>query len=96
MKIKLERSGGFAGVSRKYVLDLGQLKPAECERLERAVAAAGFFELPEVISSPNMGADQFHYVVKIRAGLRDHTVQASEPDIPPALQHLIEEIILLG
>lgn len=95
MKITLERSGGFAGILRKYALDLWQLEPAERERLRGAIAAAGFFDLPETIVSSSMGVDHFHYVLVIRAGFRKHRVQTSEPDIPPVLRDLIEEIIRL-
>ena len=96
MKIELERKGGFTGIPRKFSFDLDQLEPADREHLQAAVAAAGFFELPKTIPCPNASADQFHYVITICSEERRHVVQASEPDIPEALQGLIEEIIRQG
>ena len=96
MKIELARKGGFTGIPRKFSFDLDHLETADRERLQAAVAAAGFFELPKLIPCPNASADQFHYVITIRAGERRHVVQASEPDIPEDLHDLIEQIIHQG
>lgn len=96
MKIELERKGGFTGIPRKFSFDLGHLEEGDRERLQAAVDAAGFFALPKTIPCPNAGADQFHYVITICSEERRHVVQASEPDIPQALQNLIEEIIHQG
>ncbi len=96
MKIELERKGGFTGIPRKFSFDLDHLKAADREHLQAAVDDAGFFELPKMIPCPTANADQFHYVITIRAGERVHVVQASEPDIPEALQNLIKEIIHQG
>jgi len=96
MKIKLERKGGFTGIPRKFTLDLDHLQAKDSERLQTAVDAVDFFDLPNMIPCPHAGADQFHYVITIREGERRHVVQASEPDIPEALHGLIDEIIHQG
>ena len=96
MKIKLERKGGFTGIPRKFSFDLDHLEAADKERLQAAVEAADFFDLPHLIPAPNTGVDQFHYVITIHEGKRRHVVQTSEPDIPEALQALINEVLHEG
>jgi Emfourin len=96
MRIVLERSGGFTGIPHQTRLDLAQLDMADREHVQAMIAAAGFFDLPEITHAISTGADQFHYVLTIQDGKLRHTVQASEPDMPEGLRQLIQEIIRLG
>jgi len=96
VKISLERSGGFTGISSKVTLDTQELDPAERAELETLVNKSGFFQMPEKIDSPGLGADRFAYRLTVEDAGRSHTVEAVEGSIPEALQPLIVRLNQLG
>jgi Emfourin len=74
MRIKVERSGGYAGRPEQLAaLDTEQLEPDAAAEIERLVHQMGFFELPGVLPGSD-GADRFRYEVSVTDGGREHTV----------------------
>jgi hypothetical protein len=90
LRVKLERTGGIAGMRMAATIDSESLSHEEASRLRELVEAAGFFNLPEKIGDPDApGADQFLYTVAVEMeGLR-HTVHTGDAAAPPALRLLI-------
>ena len=96
MRIEFATEGGvayFPGLSRPVVLDTGELDGAEAERVERLVAAAGFFQLPAEASAPRAGAaDYQRYTVTIDDGERRHRVRFADPIGDPDQLALIDAL----
>lgn len=89
MRVLLERSGGFAGISQTYSVSTDQLPVEEAQKVTDLVAAAGFFELPPAIRSVGPGADRFQYTITVEREQGSHTVEVDEAAVPPSLQPLL-------
>ncbi|MDZ8187606.1 MAG: hypothetical protein RMX96_22490 [Nostoc sp. ChiSLP02] len=90
MRISLERTGGFAGITKRTTADTAELPANEADTLKRLVEAADFFRLPERITSPNPQSDRFQYKLTLEDNGRQHTVTVSEAALPGTLRPLIE------
>jgi len=96
MIIRMERSGGFAGMTLRAEIDSEQLDERERLALQGLVKTADFFNLPAHIEGPNVGADRFMYVISIEHGGISHTVDVSEGGMPEQLQPLVDRVTLLA
>ncbi len=90
MIIEFERTGGFAGLTLKKVIDLDKLPPEEANKSYQLIEASDFFNLPETISASTPGVDRFHYTVTVNASGKKHTVDVDEAAVPPKLKPLIQ------
>ncbi|MBW4673062.1 MAG: hypothetical protein KME52_03155 [Desmonostoc geniculatum HA4340-LM1] len=90
MRISFERTGGFAGISKKTTVETAELPANEANTLKRLVEAADLFRLPEQITSPNPQSDRFQYKLTVEDNGRQHTVTVSEAALPGTLRPLIE------
>lgn len=96
MIIRMERSGGFAGMTLRAEIDSEQLDEHESQALYELVNSADFFKLPGRIEVPNVGADRFVYVLSVEHSGRSHTVEVNEGGVPEQLQPLINRVTLLA
>ncbi|MEH1849620.1 MAG: protealysin inhibitor emfourin [Nostoc sp.] len=90
MRISFERTGGFAGITKKTTVDTDTLPPNEAATLSRLVEAADLFRLPEQITSPNPQSDRFQYKLTVEDNGKQHRVTVSESALPGTLRPLIE------
>jgi hypothetical protein len=90
MRLALARSGGVAGIRpAPAVVDTKNLPPADAQRLEALVDAAGFFTLPSELREEAPAPDSFQYSLTIEvAGKRPHTVTFSERSASEPLREL--------
>lgn len=66
MRLKLTRTGGFAGIKLPPVeVDTAKLPPKVARRVESLVAGANFFELPKTLSVKKPQPDRFQYSLQI-------------------------------
>lgn len=71
-------------------IDASTLPPEDARALQEMVNAAGFFELPAMITGSAAGADRFQYTVTVEAAGRRHTVRTSDAAAPASLRPLLE------
>ena len=91
MKIRFERSGGFAGMMTKVDIDGDSLPDAERQALATLVSDAGFFAHPsKVVDSSVTGADRFNYRITIESDGRTHTVETTDGSAPASLVPLLD------
>jgi hypothetical protein len=90
MRISFERTGGFAGISKKTTVDTATLSAKEAKELPQLVEVADLFQLPEQITSPNPQSDRFQYKLTVEDNGKQHTVTVSEAALPGTLRPLIE------
>lgn len=96
MRIKIERSGGFAGMLLKATIDTETLPSEQAQELKALLDAAHFFELPAKIPGSSTGADRFQYKIAVEAEGRTHTVETGEESAPSTLQPLLRRLVVLA
>jgi hypothetical protein len=89
MRISVERSGGFAGISQTHSISTDQMSAEDAKKVVDLVKGAGFFDLPAVIRSTEPGADRFQYKVTVESEHGVHTVQVDEGAVPASLQPVL-------
>lgn len=96
MRITIERTGGFAGITTTKVVDTTTLPANEANQLSQLVEAADFFRLPANITSNSSQPDRFQYQITVEDHGKQRTVNVSEQAIPGTLRPLIEWIMAAG
>jgi len=91
MKIYLESSGGFAGVSNSSFLDTESMVPEEKQKVQEIIKATNFFDLPvESEIKPKPGsADYINYKITVDEGHRKHTIRTNDITLPAKLRDLV-------
>jgi hypothetical protein len=90
MRILFERTGGFAGMKLRRMLDSSELPPPEAKVLERLLRRSRFFDLPQELESSSSGADRFHYRVTVETEQGSRTVEAGEAAVPASMRPLLQ------
>ncbi len=90
MKIRFERSGGFAGIKLSRVFDSKDLPPSDAIQLASLLERSHFFELPTELKCASPGVDRFHYRLTVEDEERVSTVEASEASVPDDMRPLID------
>ena len=93
MKVRLVRSGGFAGIRLATEADSDRLPEEGARRLARLVEESGVLSLPPGASASAHGADRFSYRLTVETENKEHTVEVAEQDVPPALTPLIDWLV---
>jgi hypothetical protein len=89
MIIRVERSGGFAGMTVQSKIDTENLDPEERQNLIEQVQSSGFFETNVHSQKDQQGRDRFHYTITIEYHEKRRTVDLDESEIPDDWQALI-------
>jgi hypothetical protein len=88
-RIDLVRSGGVAGMTRRWSLDSQDLSADEAAEAERLLAALdGVPEQPP----PTPGADRFQYELQVTRAGRTRAVRVRDGAIPTEIQPLIDRL----
>jgi len=94
MRIEFATEGGiafFPGLSRPTRIDSADLAPGEARELERLLADANFFDLPEQRRAiPKGAADYQQYTITVEDHGRRHTVRLADPIEDARLQALVD------
>jgi hypothetical protein len=98
MRLSLARSGGFGGLSQRFVADEAGLAPEERDELRRLVAGADPSTLPAGLAGRHGSGgagpaapapDRFTYRLTIEDGGRRRELRFSEAAMPEALAALV-------
>lgn len=95
MKLKLEKSGGFAyipALARSVAIDTATCTEEVARHLESLVQGARFFDLPEHTAAAPGAADYQSYTLTVDDGHHSKAVTVVDPVNHPGLQALIEEL----
>jgi hypothetical protein len=90
MRMTIERTGGFAGISMTKIVDTTTLPDNEANQLRQLVDAADFFRLPKTITSKSPQPDRFQYQLTLEDKGKQHTVEVGEQAVPGTLRPLLE------
>lgn len=92
MRIHFERTGGFMGRAIRLDIDLDDLSPPQAEILRLLLDKANFLGLEEKTPASNSARDVFQYLITVETDDIQHTIQASDVDMPVSLRPLIDEL----
>jgi hypothetical protein len=88
MRVTVERSGGFAGITKTASVDRDALAPADAEMMDELVRDLDDAAPLADASSPER--DRFEYSVTLETGEGLRTITASESQASSSLRRLIE------
>jgi emfourin len=89
MRVRFERTGGFAGTRLAVDLEEASLPPDERAALRDLVEACDFFSLPARLGG-GAAPDSFGYRVSVEDGGRAHTVTVRDEGMPEGLTALVD------
>ena len=91
MLIRVERSGGFAGLTTHAEVDSSQLSAKQAHELQQMLAAAQ----PFAQKSRDSGAmpDQYQYDITVKDGGREQTFTTNDAAASEELQSLIDWVM---
>jgi len=90
MRVRLDRTGGFANIRRTFTADAATLAPERADELRRLVEAADLDGIASTPPAPPRGADRFVYTVTVEGEGTARAVTVGEDAAPAALQRLID------
>jgi hypothetical protein len=92
MKIRFERSGGFAGLTFDDTIDLNKLSADDASNIRQLVNNSGLLSMPQSLASFRSGPDRFQYVITIEDQETTHTVKLDEEAVPPSMKPLLQRL----
>jgi hypothetical protein len=98
MKIKVTRSGGFAGITENVAsVDTAGLKPAQAKQVEELISSLDFFKLPGAVAGEAVGADYQQYEISVSRGAEKHQVKFLDDESPQTakLKQLVNKLTQL-
>jgi hypothetical protein len=78
MKIHVQRSGGFAGITTTFSLNDKSLTSSEIQQLEDLINKAEFFNLLAKSPLPKEGADYYTYNITIEMKGKRHNIKTTD------------------
>ena len=90
MRVKLERSGGFAGIKRTVAVDAATLPPEDAAELARLVAAADLEHYSETPTDRPGKPDRFIYRLTVEHEGGQRSVSVGEEAVSPVLRRLLD------
>ena len=88
MRVKFERSGGFANIPLRAELDSAEMEPDRAAELKRLVDEARPFDQPS--SSKTKIPDDLQYKLTIEHGGQSKTIDVSDTAAPDKLKSLLD------
>jgi hypothetical protein len=89
VRVRVRRTGGFAGVPREYCVDTAELPPERAEELSGLLRAARLdAPAPPAVRAP----DRFRYELVLEEGDRERRVALAETQLTPEQRRLVQWI----
>jgi hypothetical protein len=95
IRIELERSGGFAGITLRSTLDTATLPPAQAAEVAALVDRVDLAALARQArqAGPPRGADRFQYDLTVERGGRRQHLSLPDGAVPDELRPLLDRMI---
>ncbi len=95
VRVEVNRSGGFAGITRTASLDTESLDAAKAAELRRLVGVSRAASSPAAAGEPaaRRGADRFQFEITVEHDGQTETVARAEPDLTPVEQQLVRWVL---
>jgi hypothetical protein len=96
LRVELERSGGFAGITLRSAVDTAELPPDQAAELEAFVEAADLPALAARSGPPVAAPDRFQYSITVTKDGTTHRLVIGESQVTSELRPLIERMVSLA
>jgi hypothetical protein len=93
MKIEVQRSGGFTGITNIFSVDEKSVTLSEANQLEELLKKAKFFDILSNSTSRERGADYYTYHITIEKEGRKHTVKTTDISMSQGFRDLINFVM---
>jgi hypothetical protein len=93
IRIELERSGGFAGITRRASVDTSALPADQANRIAELVRRVDFTALAAKAGGPPRAPDRFQYDLDIHHGGQHHRLTFGERAVTPELRPLLDYML---
>jgi hypothetical protein len=91
LRIKVERSGGFAGMTVSNEMDSKDL-PSALKDMAQKILEDKNVSSPSMMSTPKGSADHFTYKISIQDGANQNVIESNQFDIQDNLKTLVNYI----
>ena len=88
-RLRLRRTGGFAGIATEAAIDTAELPPGEAEPLLAALDEVDLASLASRRPPPPGPPDTFRYALDVERGGATHSVTLAEAEVPQALRPVL-------
>src|SRR4029453_14307856 len=88
-RIKIERSGGFAGIRLGGQVDRDDLSPVEATKLDQMLAAVDAAKFQDA-ANPSGQPDRFRYPLSVDCGALAYDIRVGESEMDPPLKALVD------
>jgi hypothetical protein len=88
MKIKFERSGGFAGIASSNEIDTDKLPPSLQNKVKDLLEKKKL-SLTKGFGRPKGAADYLNFKITIQDGKKDHVIEFNEFDMDSTMKSLV-------
>jgi hypothetical protein len=96
MHIEFVRTGGFAGIRLSAAVDTQGLPAEQASTLDRLIADADFFKLPEKLIQESPARDRFEYTLTVAAAGQTHSIEVNDAGAPESLRPLLNFLTTLA
>jgi hypothetical protein len=104
MKIHLERSGGFAGMTNSATVDTQALAPKDAKELQNLIQKSKLFERSGKSAQQTSrnaitkkgAADYFTYKITIQNGNKEQSMECNDVDIQADVKGLVDFVTKHG
>jgi hypothetical protein len=93
IRVDVERTGGFGGLTTRRSADTESLPAEEAQRLTELVSALDRAALDHATEPARPVPDGFEYAVSISRAGRNVRLHVRDPDVPPQLRTLIRFVV---
>lgn len=94
LKIQFERSGGFAGMKIRFLLEDKDLSEDEREQLWEMLQQAKIFNKKPQAKPLHASIDRFTYRLTVANGDQEYMIEMEEGNIPQEMRPLLEYLNL--
>jgi hypothetical protein len=91
VKIRIKRSGGFAGISTSSKIDSNDLPPKMLNTIGELMTNSKSAKLLNTVSQKGV-ADDYQYLIEIKNGVRTKTIKCSQFNVGNDLRSVIKYI----
>ena len=91
MKIKVEQSGGFAGITSRHEIDTDKVPPS-IEGTIKNLLEGKKSPLPFSLSRPKGSADYLSYKITIQNGMKSRVIECNEFGMDKSVKSLISYV----
>jgi len=90
LKVHFHRSGGFAGITRSFIIDSDALPQEKANELKSLASNEEIKKLPSNMKARSRGADRYQYRIDIEDENHKHTIDVDEGSVPEPVAPLLE------